>query len=156
MAGLALFVVSCGVPSEDGGSETSVTTKAPTTTTENWSTTSEAVTTEAPITTPETPVLDVENLTEAAIYDLSRRLHTTEDNIEVVEAGLVQWPDGSIGCPEEGQMYTQAIVDGARILLSSAGRIYDYHAGSSGEVFICPSEAEDGGYDSIPPPESTG
>ena len=146
MAWLALVVVSCGMPADEGGSDTTTTTRPAMTT----STTDGTATTTT--TTMETTVLDEAKLTEAAIHDLTRRLLTTEDNIEVIEVKLVQWPDGSIGCPEEGMAYTQAIVDGAQVLLRSDGRVYDYHAGSDGVVFLCPSDEKDGGYDFVPPP----
>lgn len=144
MASLTLVVVSCGMPADEAGPDA-------TTTTGPAMTTSTAAAT-ASTTTRETTVLDQAKLTEAAISDLSRRLLTTEDNIEVIEAKLVQWPDGSLGCPEEGVAYTQAIVDGAQVLLRSDGRVYDYHAGSDGVVFLCPSDEKDGGYDFVPPP----
>lgn len=144
VTGVALLIVACARPSDEAVSETTVATGSPTSTIETASSTTEASI------TPETGALDLATLTEAATRDLSRLLAIDEDDIEVVDADLVQWSDGSIGCPEEGQLYTQAIVDGARVVLSAAGRFYDYHAGSDGKVFLCPSEEEDGGYGSNP------
>lgn len=95
---------------------------------------------------------DESQLIQAAIRDLARRLLIPEENIEVVETRAVQWPDGSIGCPEEGVVYTQAIVDGTQVLLGYDGKIYDYHAGGDGEIFLCESDDKDGGYDFVPPP----
>ncbi|MGD2101017.1 MAG: hypothetical protein PVG83_02190 [Acidimicrobiia bacterium] len=91
-------------------------------------------------------------LVQKAIRDLARRLLISEESIEVVETRAVQWPDGSIGCPEEGVVYTQAIVDGTQVLLGYDGKFYDYHAGGDGEILLCASDDEDGGYDSVPPP----
>lgn len=100
---------------------------------------------------------DETELIEAAIKDLAQRLLTPAENIEVVETRSVDWPNGSIGCPEEGVSYTQAIVNGTQVLLGSNGKIYDYHAGDDGDIFLCPSdEDKDGGYEFVPPPNFDG
>jgi hypothetical protein len=49
-------------------------------------------------------------------------------------------------------MYTQAVVDGTQVLLGADERIFDYHAGSDGALFLCPSDEKDGGYEFLPPP----
>ncbi len=50
----------------------------------------------------------------------------------------VEWPDGSLGCPEPGQLYTQAIVPGYRVVLVLDGREYDYRiAARSGTIRPC-------------------
>ena len=90
--------------------------------------------------------------TETAIEDLSRRLLVTRDQIEVVDVREVSWPDGALGCPEDGVLYTQAVVEGTQVLLRVDGRVYDYHAGDDGRSFLCASDEKDGGYDFVPPP----
>lgn len=57
--------------------------------------------------------------------------------IEVVLAEAVSWSDGSIGCPEDGMMYTQALVPGYRVILAVAGEELAFHAPESGEFFPC-------------------
>lgn len=89
---------------------------------------------------------------DAALLDLTTHLGVEAEAITVVEAKAVQWPDGSLGCPEEGMSYTQAIVDGHQVLLGVDDRVYDYHAGSDGVVFLCASDEKDGGRDFVPPP----
>jgi hypothetical protein len=59
--------------------------------------------------------------------------------IEVVLAEAVTWSDGSIGCPEEGMAYTQALVPGYRVILDIAGEELAFHAPESGEFFPCAS-----------------
>lgn len=90
--------------------------------------------------------------TDAAILDLASQANVSEDDIVIVETREVQWPDGSLGCPEEGKLYTQAVVEGTQVLLEVDGRIYDYRADPEGNVVLCPSEDKDGGYDFVPPP----
>lgn len=89
---------------------------------------------------------------EDAIADLSERLDLRPTEISVVESRQVEWPDGSLGCPEEGRLYTQAIVDGAQVLLDAEGRIYDYRVDADGNIRFCSSDEKDGGYDFVPPP----
>ena len=132
-----LLLAACGVAGDDGGAE------APgdetTTSTIDTTTTSEAQ-------------VEEEDIVEAAITDLAGRLQVSEADIEVTDVKDVQWPDGALGCPEEGEVYTQAVVDGTQVLLVANDRIYDYHAGSDGEPFLCPSDEKDGGYEFLPPP----
>ncbi len=58
-----------------------------------------------------------------------------EINMTAVEK--VTWPDGSMGCPKAGMNYTQALVDGYRVVLESKGREYAYHGRKGGEPFYC-------------------
>lgn len=83
--------------------------------------------------------------------DLSTRLAVEESSIETVSTQQVTWSDGSLGCPQPGEFYTQALVEGSRIILEHDGRFYDYHAGADDEPFLCESDAEDGGHESVPP-----
>jgi hypothetical protein len=57
--------------------------------------------------------------------------------IEVILAEAVTWSDGSIGCPEEGLMYTQALVPGFRVILDIAGEELAFHASEAGEFSPC-------------------
>lgn len=92
------------------------------------------------------------DLVERAQLDLAARLKVPEDEIEVLEVEPVSWPDGSLGCPQPGQMYTQAIVAGHRIVLGHGERIFLYHSGGEVPPFLCASDESDGGYGFIPPP----
>ncbi|MGH3347631.1 MAG: AsnC family protein [Nocardioides sp.] len=71
-----------------------------------------------------------------AVADLAQRLGVSEDAVRVVSMEEVTWRDGSLGCAQEGMMYTQALVDGSRIVLDVDGRTYEYHQGQ-GRVFWC-------------------
>lgn len=90
---------------------------------------------------------------EKATVDLATLLKVDEAEIEVISAEAVTWSDGSLGCPEPGKVYTQALVEGHRIVLAHHERVYDYHAGGDLDPFLCPNpDSEDGGYDFVPPP----
>jgi hypothetical protein len=83
---------------------------------------------------------DLNAAVDVAIQDLSERNRVSPEVISVVEARAATWPNGALGCPEEGMMYTQALVKGFYILLSDGEGRYAYHAGSDGEPFFCPAK----------------
>jgi hypothetical protein len=139
LLGVALLV-ACG--QAPGTEAQSTTTSTPTATS---SIPADTTTTEGDVNQSTDP-------TEIAIVDLSRRLLVTRDQIEVVETREVTWPDGALGCPEEGGVYTQATVDGTQVILQVEDRVYVYHAGDDGAAFLCPSDEKDGGHDFVPPP----
>jgi len=131
---LVVATAACGV-----GSEPTATTLVPTTTSEGESTTMPPSDAELPIVEP-------------AVTDLAGRLRVEPSEIEVVMAERVTWPDGSLGCPEPGISYTQALVEGSKVVLGHGGRVYLYHAGTDDQPFLCPSEEKDGGHEFLPPP----
>jgi hypothetical protein len=65
-----------------------------------------------------------------AVADLAGQLDLSPDDVTVVAAREVTWPDGSLGCPEPGMMYTQALVDGTLVVLEADGQRYEYHGGT--------------------------
>ncbi len=69
--------------------------------------------------------------------DLAKRLSINPDQIDLVSAESVTWSNGSLGCPQPGIMYTQALVDGLRIQLRVGSRVYEYHSGGSRLPFLC-------------------
>lgn len=69
--------------------------------------------------------------------DLSQRLGIAVDQIELVEYQSVSWRDGSLGCPQPGMAYTQALREGYRLQLQVDGQQYDYHGASGQPPFYC-------------------
>ncbi|MEV6282958.1 hypothetical protein [Kribbella sp. NPDC051770] len=74
---------------------------------------------------------------EQAKTDLAERLGVFVDEITLVSAEEVTWPDSSLGCPEPGMMYAQVLTSGSRIVLTAGGRTYEYHAGGQRAPFLC-------------------
>lgn len=74
---------------------------------------------------------------EQAKTDLAERLSVPLDQITLVSAEEVTWPDSSLGCPEPGMMYAQVLTSGSRIILTAGGRTYEYHSGGNREPFLC-------------------
>ncbi|MBI5670738.1 MAG: SH3 domain-containing protein [Chloroflexi bacterium] len=46
------------------------------------------------------------------------------------------YPDSSLGCPQEGQSYTQAVTRGVQYLLTYRGTVYDYRVSNDGGIVI--------------------
>lgn len=81
-----------------------------------------------------------------AMLDLSARVGADVDDIELVSLLEVTWRDGSIGCPEPGVAYTQALVPGQQLILQVNGEEYYYHSGKNSIFKYCG--------DPVPPLES--
>lgn len=142
----AIFLAACGSPEDSGA--TSPTVDSSTTLAEIPPTTGGTV--------PDVPSSNPDNAPDQvvtkALLDLESRINVDPDDVTIVIAEQKTWNDGSLGCPEPGMVYTQALVDGSRVLLEVDGRLYAYHAGADGEPFLCESDDKDGGYDFLPPP----
>lgn len=74
---------------------------------------------------------DLRARARVAIADLVDRIGVDASDITVVRSEAVTWRDSSVGCPQEGMVYTDALVDGWLIVLAAGGTEYEYHAGSS-------------------------
>ena len=60
------------------------------------------------------------------------------EKLVIVRAQPVIWNDGSLGCPEPGMEYTQALVNGYWVVIEAAGQTYDFRVGHGGSVRLCP------------------
>lgn len=77
--------------------------------------------------------------TERARADLANRLSVFSDDVEVLEAASVIWPDASAGCPQPKKSYAQVLTPGVRIRLKVKERVYEYHAREGGVPALCPN-----------------
>lgn len=73
------------------------------------------------------------------LADAVVRTSTDLADIEVIRGEAITWPDGSLGCPEPGMMYTQALVDGYHVVVRAGGEELDYRVGSGGGFRLCES-----------------
>lgn len=55
----------------------------------------------------------------------------------LVSAEPVTWPDGALGCPAPGQSYTQAVIEGLRVVVTADGKDYDYRFGKTDAPKLC-------------------
>ena len=98
--------------------------------------------THPPETTPEMtlpPTGDIPaDLVDPMIEEVAAIAAVAESDVTIVRAQAVTWNDGSLGCPEPGGVYTQALVDGYWLVLSAGGQEYDLRAGQDGQFRFCP------------------
>jgi hypothetical protein len=69
----------------------------------------------------------------AALANVARK------QLVIVRAEPVVWNDGSLGCPEPGMMYTQALVNGYWVVIDAAGQTYDFRVARGGSFRLCPA-----------------
>lgn len=100
------------------------------------------------IPTPSNPAL--QKMVTQAKEDLAQRLAIKVEQIELVEARAVVWPDGSLGCPRPGMVYIQVQQDGMLIRLRVGKSVYNYHSGGTRPPFLC--EQSSGNETLVPPP----
>jgi len=67
-------------------------------------------------------------LAEQARVDLANRLQVGIDRVTVSFFRSIMWPDSSLGCPVQDQVYPQQPTRGFVIDLASGGQSYEYHS----------------------------
>lgn len=72
---------------------------------------------------------------DALVADLGARGVTATP--ELVSAEAVTFSDSSLGCATPGQSYTQALVDGMRVVVTAGGETYDYRFGTGDDPLLC-------------------
>lgn len=88
---------------------------------------------------PEAPVVGEvpDDLMAAVFEDIKTNQNADADDVEVIRAQSTIWRDGSLGCPQPGMMYTQALVPGYWIVLRHGEVEYDYRMSDNGAFFLC-------------------
>jgi hypothetical protein len=88
----------------------------------------------------------------AVVADAAQRFKVAENAVALVRAEQVTWPDGALGCPEPGRLYTQALVSGYRVVAKTSAGEMLYHTDAGGNVRTCGargSRASDGIHESL-------
>jgi hypothetical protein len=73
----------------------------------------------------------------AVVADAARRFKVAESAVVLSRAEQVTWNDGSLGCPQPGQMYTQMLVSGFRIWATTSAGKMEYHTDAHGAAVTC-------------------
>jgi hypothetical protein len=69
--------------------------------------------------------------------DLEQRIGIARTAFTYVRAEFVVWNDGSLGCPQPGMAYTQALVPGYWVVIRVGDAEYDYRASEGGSFMLC-------------------
>lgn len=91
-------------------------------------------TTPGPIAPSGTPTTVPTAKWDAIVADLADRGAASP---ALVSATAVTWPNGALGCPQPGQSYTQALVDGMQVIVTADGTTYDYRFGTGDTPQLC-------------------
>ena len=78
-------------------------------------------------------------LVESILKEAVALSKVDRDQLMIARAQSVTWSDGSLGCPEPGMMYTQALVNGYWVVIQAADQNYDFRVGSGGSLPIVPA-----------------
>ena len=73
----------------------------------------------------------------AAIDDTASREGVPPEQVVVAAWSPVTWTDGSLGCPQEGMSYTQALVEGELLILRVGAELFQYHARTGSPFTYC-------------------
>ena len=76
------------------------------------------------------------SITDPVVAEIARLAGVPVDQVTIVSAEMVTFPDGSLGCPVPGMAYTQVLVDGYKIVAEAGGRTYDFR-GTGGSFRQC-------------------
>jgi hypothetical protein len=79
-----------------------------------------------------------QGILEAILKEVAALARVGPEQVAIARAESVVWSDGSLGCPEPGMAYTQALVNGYWVIVEAAGKKYDFRVGSGGSFFLCP------------------
>lgn len=74
---------------------------------------------------------------QAAVAAEAGRKGVTVADVALAGYADVTWPDGSIGCPQPGMLYTQALVPGHQLILRVGGDLASYHAAKGRPFAYC-------------------
>lgn len=142
IAVLSAVLAACGGGTDSGSADTVPDTEI-TESTEGEAPATSADTPDSTVPGSTAPTADVQEteIVTGAKEDLAKRLHVDDAQVTVVAQEEIVWSDGSLGCPEEGMMYTQATVDGALLIVEVDGEKYEYHGAVGEPLSYCKDPA---------------
>jgi hypothetical protein len=72
------------------------------------------------------------------LNEAAKLANVPPQQLVIVRAEAVVWNDGSLGCPEPGMEYAQALINGYWVLIKAAGQTFDFRVGGGGSFRLCP------------------
>lgn len=90
-----------------------------------------------PTITPSTEIMSQETLIEKLSKEkLAVYLKIDVGQIEIVKVEKIDWPDASLGAPEEGMMYAQVITSGYKVTMMAGSVLYEAHTDEQGNQIV--------------------
>src|SRR5215472_12384551 len=75
-----------------------------------------------------------EAILNSILKEAAKLANVPPQELVIVRAEAVVWSDGSLGCPEPGMEYTQALINGYWVVIKAAGQEYDFRVGGGGSL----------------------
>lgn len=75
------------------------------------------------------------------ITEIARIAGVPVDQVIVRSAQSVTFPDGGLGCPVPGMVYTQVLVDGFKLVAEAGGKTYDFRGTGPDSFRLCQNPA---------------
>jgi hypothetical protein len=82
-----------------------------------------------------------QSIVDPVIAEAARLAGVPLDQVTVISAETVTFPDGGLGCPVPGMAYTQVQVDGFKIVADVAGTTYDFRGTGPDKFRLCEKSA---------------
>jgi hypothetical protein len=79
------------------------------------------------------PIQVSDDAVKAAIGDLAKALGVSEDQVSLVSATIIEWPDSCLGIQQTNIACAQIVTPGYLIVLEANGHQYEYNTDSSGD-----------------------
>ncbi len=74
---------------------------------------------------------------DAAAAAAATRLGVARADLRVERVEAREWPDASLGCPQQGVLYAQVLTPGYLVVIAGAGKQLEYHTDERGKVVLC-------------------
>jgi hypothetical protein len=80
-----------------------------------------------------------QRILDPILKEASALAKVAREKLVILRAEAVVWNNGSLGCPEPGMMYTQALINGYWVVIEAAGQTYDFRVDAGGRFQVCPA-----------------
>ena len=79
-----------------------------------------------------------EGILAPILKEAAKLANVPPQELVIVRAEAVVWNDGSLGCPEPGMEYTQALINGYWVVIKATAQTYDFRVDRGGSFRLCP------------------
>lgn len=83
--------------------------------------------------------MEAQSVVDLVRQDAATQLDVDPSALDVTAIQAVDWPDSSLGCPEDGGVYAQVISPGYQITIGDGTASIEYHTGPDDLFVLCTS-----------------
>lgn len=82
---------------------------------------------------------DAQRVVDLILQDAAAQFGVDPSELTVSSLQPVEWPDASLGCPEDGGVYAQVVSPGYQLTVTYGDRTIEYHTGPNDAFVTCES-----------------